>query len=47
VVDGVNATLMDKIQEAGWEEESRSFGKNVRTVCDMMDALDRGVDVED
>jgi hypothetical protein len=24
-----------------------SFGKSVRTVCDMMDALDCGVDVED
>ena len=43
--DNVNAALMDKIQEEGWEDEARSFEKNVRTVCDMMDALDCGVDV--
>jgi ribonuclease HI len=42
VVDGVNAALMDKIHEEGWEEDARSFGKNVRTVCDMMDALECG-----
>jgi hypothetical protein len=47
VVDGVNAALMDKMHEAGWVEEARRFGKNVRTVCDMMDALDCVVDVED
>jgi len=47
VVDNVSAALMDKIQEEEWEEEARNFGENVRTVCDMMDALDCGVDVED
>ena len=46
-VDSVNAALMEKIQEDKWGEEVRNFGKNVRTVCDMMDALDCGVDVED
>ena len=38
---------MGKIQDDGWEEEARRFGRSVRTVCDMMDALDCGVDVED
>ena len=47
MVDCVNAALMNKIQEEEWEEEARNFGKNVRTVCDMMNALDCGVDVED
>ena len=47
VVDSVNASLMDKNREAEWAEEAKNFGKNVRTVCDMMDALDCGVDVED
>ena len=47
LVDSVSAALMDKIQEEEWEEEARDFGKYVRTVCDVMDASDRGVDVED
>ena len=47
MMDSVNAALMGKIQDDGWEEEARSFGKNFKTVCDMMDALDCGVDVED
>ena len=47
VVDSVNAALMDKILEEEWKEEAKNFGKKVRTVCDMMDALDFGVDVED
>ena len=47
VVDKISAALMDRIQEQEWEEEAKHFGKNVRTVCDMMDALDCGVEVED
>ena len=45
VVDKISAALMDRIQEQEWEEEAKHFGKNVRTVCDMMDALDCGVEV--
>ena len=46
-VNNNNAVLMDKIQEGAWGEEAKTFGKNAKTVCDMMDALDCGVDVED
>jgi hypothetical protein len=47
VVASVSAALLNKIKEEEWEEKARSFGKNVQTVCGMMDALDYGVDVED
>ena len=47
VVDIISAALMGMIQEEKWEEEAKKFGTYVRTVCDMMYALDCGVDVED
>jgi len=34
-------------QEGTWGEEARNFGKYVKTVCDMIDVLDCGIDVED
>jgi len=37
---------MDRIQEGAWREEACKFGKYVRTVCDMMDALDCEIDVK-
>jgi ribonuclease HI len=47
LVESIIAALMDKIQEGAWGEEAKKSGKNVRIVCDTMDALDCGVDVED
>jgi hypothetical protein len=47
MVDSFNVALMDKIQEGTWGEEARNFGKYVKTVCDMIDVLDCGIDVED
>jgi hypothetical protein len=47
VVNIINAVLMDKIQEEEWKHEANKLGKYVRIVCDMIDALDCGVDGED
>jgi hypothetical protein len=46
-VDSVSAALVNMIREVDWEEIARSCGNIVRTVCDIMDALDFGVDVKD
>ena len=40
VVDIISAVLMGGIQEEEWEQKAKKFGKYVRPVCDMMDALD-------
>ena len=47
VMDGVNAAMVDNMGEEEWKKTARSFARNVRTLCDMMYALDCGVDVED
>ena len=47
MVENVSGALVDKIQDGAWKDEARNFGKHVRTMCDMMDALDCGIDADD
>ena len=46
-VESVNGALMDKIHEGAWIDAARSFGRHVKTLCDMLDALKCEIDVEE
>jgi hypothetical protein len=47
MVESANAALMDKIQDGTWDVAARDFGRLVKAMCDMGDALNCEIDVEE
>ena len=46
VFNTIQNTLSDKMDERGWTNAAKEFGEAVKLLCDMLDALDCEVSVE-